>query len=1277
MRLYSKRNRLYACFGALALACSLCSCANYKMHYSAEAENWEQKTPKPDLPLRQRLYLVGDAGYVDESGATAPTLRYLKTILPKEGKNSAILFLGDNIYPLGMPPKNDGEAYKKAQKSLDAQLEALDSFKGRPIFVAGNHDWGYGLKGLARQEKIVEEHLNRRRGVKEEDLYENYFLPDRECPGPEVVELDEKTVVIALNTQWFLVDWDKHPGINADCDVRNRGSFLFEFENAIRKHRDKTVVVALHHPPYTYGPHGGKFSLKSHLFPLTELNPKLKIPLPVLGTLACFIRATIGSRQDVAHSAYKDLRDGLLRGAKKNGRYIFAAGHEHNLQYIEKKNQYFIVSGAGSKVSPAALGEGAEFVYGGPGYSVLNVYENGETWVQYWTPDPGGRSARMVFQKKVKDAVEKPDRVAPAYTDPLLPAGGKMPDSVDTYITRNKVNPTTGKLHRLVLGEHYRMVYAAMYKMPTLDLKTAGLEPLERGGGNQTNSLRLKGPDGRQYSMRDLTKDVSRLLPFPFNKMTAAKSIAIDNFLSTHPFAPPAVARLAEAAAVYHANPRMYYVPKQTALGEFNDGFGGGVYLLEERPAGDWNGTGLFGDSKKIINTPELTEKLIKNNKHKVDQRWALRSRLFDLLIGDWDRHDDQWRWARFEGENDHKIYRPVPRDRDQAFSRYDGLITKIAQIGPMPFLRQLQVYDRRIKNVTFTMWSARYFDRSFLNEMDWSDWVEEATFLQSKLGDGAIDRAYETFPETARRLSAEQIKSALRYRRDHLVETARKRYEVLARRVDVVGTDEAELFEIYREKDGHVRVRVFRLEGPKLEPGELVYERRFPAAETREIHLYGNGEDDEFMVFGETDQSILLRLVGGTGKDRFIDRSSVKGSKKLTLVYDDRKSGNMVETTAETGDRRNKTGRQNIYDRRGYHYEPDITVPLPTVGGNPDDGFTLGINLLSMRYKFMKAPYASIHNFSAAYAFGSRSPYLRYECDIREALGQWDFVMESVYRGPSYAFNYFGTGNDSKADFKNNGIEYYRVRQDLIRFHPGLKKRFAGNSGQIIFSALFDASRVQRTPRRFITNGGAPAESDFFNRQYFGGARMRLVYNSLDNWSMPSAGIRFDLNTGYINSLGIEGQNFGFLQSSFVTYQSLDRRERLVLATRLGLQYNTGNDFEFYYAPTLGGRNSLRGYRAERFYGKGAFWQNIDLRARLFSDYNKVLPFTLGLFGGFDYGRVWMRGEESDTWHYSYGGGIWISPVDVITLSIGVFNPRGGRLEDGPRFSFRIGMGL
>ena len=126
----------------------------------------------------------------------------------------------------------------------------------------------------------------------------------------------------------------------------------------------------------------------------------------------------------------------------------------------------------------------------------------------------------------------------------------------------------------------------------------------------------------------------------------------------------------AEAVGVYHANPKYVWIPAQKALGDFNNDFAEDLYLFEERPGGNMENHPNYGGAKESINTPELVNKLYKNHHHTIDQEYIVKARLLDLLLGDWDRHDDQWRWGIYEDEqnSDRKIYRPIPRDRDQVF---------------------------------------------------------------------------------------------------------------------------------------------------------------------------------------------------------------------------------------------------------------------------------------------------------------------------------------------------------------------------------------------------------------------------------------------------------------------------------------------------------------------------------------------------------------------------------------------------------------------------------
>jgi len=137
--------------------------------------NWSDSVPAPTGEVAYTVWLIGDAGEA-ERDPLEPNFRFLKSQLDVAPENSAIVFLGDNIYPAGLPTFEDPEKRAEAEKRLDSQLDLVTNFKGRPFFIPGNHDWKeWGLKGLKREEKFIEKYLNR--AVKDEDEWQNYFLP--------------------------------------------------------------------------------------------------------------------------------------------------------------------------------------------------------------------------------------------------------------------------------------------------------------------------------------------------------------------------------------------------------------------------------------------------------------------------------------------------------------------------------------------------------------------------------------------------------------------------------------------------------------------------------------------------------------------------------------------------------------------------------------------------------------------------------------------------------------------------------------------------------------------------------------------------------------------------------------------------------------------------------------------------------------------------------------------------------------------------------------------
>ena len=94
-----------------------------------------------------RTYLIGDAGYHDGENRSI-ALDLLEQKLTNAGTESAVIFLGDNIYPKGLAGKSHVEARAAAEKSINGQLETLRNFDGRPLFIPGNHDWGRGLDAV-------------------------------------------------------------------------------------------------------------------------------------------------------------------------------------------------------------------------------------------------------------------------------------------------------------------------------------------------------------------------------------------------------------------------------------------------------------------------------------------------------------------------------------------------------------------------------------------------------------------------------------------------------------------------------------------------------------------------------------------------------------------------------------------------------------------------------------------------------------------------------------------------------------------------------------------------------------------------------------------------------------------------------------------------------------------------------------------------------------------------------------------------------------------------
>jgi hypothetical protein len=294
--------------------------------------------PEPDA-IVETLFLVGDGGKPAKGGE--PVLIALRRQLERSARHATVAFLGDNVYPEGLPAPGDPEVAEMTRR-LDDQVDAVKDTGARAVFIPGNHDWARGAMGgwesVRREEKRVEE-----RGGPSVS-----FLPNDGCPGPEVVDTGERLRLVALDTQWWLHSHERpeHPG--SSCPTDSEDEVLAAFRAALETAGGRAVVVLGHHPLESGGPHGGRFGLKQHLFPLTEWGGSLWLPLPVVGSIYPIARGAGASAQDIPSGEYRRMREGLAGAASGHAPLAWAGGHEHVLQVIESPRWgRVLVSGAG------------------------------------------------------------------------------------------------------------------------------------------------------------------------------------------------------------------------------------------------------------------------------------------------------------------------------------------------------------------------------------------------------------------------------------------------------------------------------------------------------------------------------------------------------------------------------------------------------------------------------------------------------------------------------------------------------------------------------------------------------------------------------------------------------------------------------------------------------------------------------------------------------------------------------------------------------------------
>ncbi len=803
-----------------------------------------------------------------------------------------------------------------------------------------------------------------------------------------------------------------------------------------------------------------------------------------------------------------------------------------------------------------------------------------------------------------------------------------------------------GGFTRFWLGTDYRALWATPVSVEVLDLakEAGGLRPVRRVGGQQTKGLALAGADGRSYTFRGLDKDASHLLDAvdPELKSTVVAKVLDLLMAAQHPASDVIARGVLDAAGIPCPDWRLVVLPDDPALGEFRKDFAGAVGVFAVYPMPAMGSVPGFIGATDIVDHAELYRRL-QTGEAEADVHALLEARLVDILMGDWDRHRKQWRWAQVPGR---AAWLPIPEDRDQAFARYEGLALALAR-GTDP---RFQDFGPRFPPIGGLTYNGSEQDRQLLAGFSREDFVAAATALQAKLTDEAIDRAVRMMPPEWHAIDGARLSSDLKSRRNALHEVAAKYHEHLAGVVDVRLTNRTERIEAARRENGDTEVTV-RVAGPDGQPGKPTFHRVFDANETSEIRIYAYDGNDTVRVTGGH-RGPKVRMIGGHGDDT-LDATGA-GNAKLS-----------------DADGRNRAVEASADDRPYTPPPPPKNAPwipprdwtretfgMPWVTYTGDLGVFLGYGVETRSFGFRKAPFADSHRFRAGWSFKQGNGRVDYTGEFHRENRGSSFGLYAYASGVE-VLRFYGFGNETQVA---GDEDFYKVKASQYVVYPTFRVPF-GTRGLATVGPALKYTQSDQEKDQFINQAKPYGVGEFGA----GAVHAVLSWDARDSAAFPRRGFFAAARGTWFPELWDVESAFGEVNGNVNAYLSAGR-----VAT-LGLRAGGKKLFVTYpymeAAPIGEGglgagalaepEDTVRGFRARRFLGDSSLWGNADLRLRV-SHITLVLPGAWGVHGFADVGRVWLKGESSDTWHAGVGGGVWLSLLaERMVFSTGISHSR------------------
>lgn len=801
--------------------------------------------------------------------------------------------------------------------------------------------------------------------------------------------------------------------------------------------------------------------------------------------------------------------------------------------------------------------------------------------------------------------------------------------------------------HKLIFGEHWREIWTIPIKVEVLDLEqfAGGLTPIKRGGGMQTKSLRLKGGDGNIWKFRSMDKDPSKILPEPLRESIFA-DVVRDQISSANPMAPLVVAPILDAVGILQAKPYLVYMPDSPKLAEFREEFGSLLGMMEIHPTVDEDEGIEFEGAEKVTGTFKLFNRLAEKRDEKIDSREFLKARLVDIFLGDWDRHTDQWKWAKYTVGKE-ELWRPIPRDRDQAFAKFDGWIVRVAEY----LIPQFNHFDDDYPQAEDISWSGRFVDRRILPVLTREEWDSVTTYVYDRLTDSVIVNAVKELPEKHYELIANELVNNLIQRRDKLYEISNDYYVLINDVIDVYCSDKRDFVEINRLGDTQTEILVCRRDkdsGGKK--GETYFYKLADNSITEEIRIYLMDNDDRFIIRGEVDSGPLVRVIGGGGRDEYEDSSKVNGywlgiipipdAENKTRIYDSGKKivvtygpGTVVDDYKIPKPETDEEKYENLQRNRSHDWMINPKITLDT-----DNGLIIGGGPQRFNYNFRVEPYESWWTFTVEYATKPNNGRIIFEGIFNSLFKRSSLHVNFLWSGLTF-IKYFGYGNETPYDSELEDNDFYKLEQRILTFNPELAFSL-GKPSKLLLGLSYVSSNVFEINELLLQSFPYPD----YGLDRFDALGFNLSYelDSRDIQANPRSGYYLKIRTGLFPELFDVNETFTRAWFDARGYWTADSFTEITLALRAG-GGKTWGKYPYYAAHFIGGAANLRGYSRERFSGDAALFGQAEVRM-LLGKLQFIIPGRIGINFFGETGRVYAQNEDSDKWHPSFGGGIYMS---------------------------------